>query len=397
MLRLRDAVRLAVVDIGSNTTSLAVFALTPRGALDRIAEDSEPLRLMRRLGPDGRLGPGAADRTMEALRRFVAEARAEGARTVHVVATSAVRDAEDGEALVDRIATELGVEARVLDGAAEGVAAAAGVVNTLPVRDGFLVDLGGGSLQVVELRGGRCARRASLPLGALRLTDAFLGGDGVPSPMQVTALRRHVQRELAAVPWLKGGGTLVGVGGTIRAIAKIDRRASQWPITHGHGYRLTEDAVEAAWERVSRVDAARRKEIPGLASHRVDLVVAGALVVAWVLRVSGFPELRTCTYGVREGVALQRLFGEDEPVVADQLGAGLEARFPLLDPAQRARAEAARAADPDPLAGAAAWIRIAEPDRAEAVRTLLDAPMQGVWQEDVLGLADLVRREAAPR
>lgn len=396
--------RLAVVDVGSNTTNLAVYAANALGALDRVADESEPLRLIRRLDDQGRFPPAALDRTVEVLRRFAEDARGMGARHVDVVATSAVRDAKNGPELIERVRVQLGLQMRILDGPDEGVCAAVGVTNTLPVQDGFLVDLGGGSLQVVELRDGRSVRATSLPLGALRLTDAFRTAEGIPTAAQVTALRRHVEGALRALDWFGARGTLVGVGGTIRAIGKVDRRDRGWPIGHGHGYLLTEDSVEAIWDRVSRVDAARRREIPGLAAHRVDLIVAGALVVSWVLRVSGFRALRVSSYGVREGAALRRLLGAEQPRVRDVREAGLIARVPGDAPLSERRAAAAAAwrtfdekAGPD-LAPhreafvAAAWIRAARPvgGAAGAVAHLLGEPLQGFWQEETLALADLV-------
>lgn len=397
---------LAVVDVGSNTTNVAVFRADPStGALDRVLDESEPLRLFRRLGPDGGLPPAVLDRTVETILRLVADARAHGADEVDVVATSAVRDARNGQDLVDRVAGEPGVRVRILDGRDEGVCAAVCATNTLPVEEGFVVDLGGGSLQIVEVRERRPARAASLPLGALRLTDTFRT-DGVPAPDAINALRRHVEGQLRTVPWFRARGTLVGVGGTIRAIAKMDRRGKGWPVSHGHGYRLDRDAVESAWERVSRLDPARRKDIPGLSAHRVDLIVAGAGVVAWSLRASGFEELLTSSYGVREGVALQRLYGVEQPVVPDVREAGLAGRFVGARPVDEARGRQ-RAAEAlfDALAGAlgldrahrgpfgaAARILAAAPTGGApaAAATLLVAPLQGFVQEETVRIVDLL-------
>jgi exopolyphosphatase/pppGpp-phosphohydrolase len=425
-----DPGRLAVIDIGSNTAALAVYAVSEGGGIDRLLDRSEPLRLIRRIGPDGRLPGAVLDRIIETMSAFAATARQNGAERIDVVATSAVRDARNSDELARRLRAAVGLRMRVLDGAAEAVAAACAVVNTLPLTDGFVIDIGGGSMQIVEVRDRACARRVSLPLGALRLTDRFRT-EGLPGPAEVTALRRHVDEELRRVPWFRAdaGVTLVGVGGTIRSIAKTERRGGLWPIVHGHGYRLDLDAVEAAWERMSRLDATRRREIPGLASHRVDTIPAGSCVVLRALRASGFDALRVCTYGVREGVALQRAFGAEAPLVTCPRVEGLLARVPCApeeaEALRRARGAAivlqAALADryaleegdcaertvrwEGPLKTAAhvqALLRLragsvedgaaAPPDAAEA---LLRAPLQGAWQEESLAAADLL--SAAPR
>lgn len=402
------AERLAVIDIGSNTAALAVYAVTPEGAVDRLAERSEPLRLIRRIGADGRLPGAVLDRTVEVLGSFASTARDHGAEVVDVVATSAVRDARNSDELARRLRASHGLRMRVLDGAAEGVAAACGTVNTLPLVDGFMLDLGGGSLQIVEIRERVCARRVSLPLGALRLTDAFRT-DGVPTHVEVTALRRHIEEQLRLVPWFRASPqcVLVGVGGTIRAIAKTERRASLWPVSHGHGFLLTQDAVEAAWERFSRLDPGRRRETPGLSAHRVETIVAGTCVVFHALRASGFDALRTSSYGVREGIALQRVLGADAPLLPCPREAGLRGRFPASPEAHAHAAEVADAAAV--LLEALAADDALDPSHAEALRAaahlsalpvpssgpdridvLLSAPFQGYWQEQTLAVADLL-------
>jgi exopolyphosphatase/pppGpp-phosphohydrolase len=344
---------------------------------------------------------------MQLLRDFTAQAVAMDADAIELISMSAVRDAPNSADLVSRVRTELGLPLRVLDGAAEARTAVVGVVNTLPLQDGYVVDLGGGSLQVTEVVGRRAARLASLPLGALRLTDQFVRTDPADGPT-VNILRRHVQRTLDTLPWLRDvGGTLAGVGGTIRTLAKMSRRAAEWPIPHGHGYRLTADDIESSWELVSRADASRRREIPGLPAHRVDLIVAGSLVVRQLMRFGGFDAIEVSSSGVREGAALLHRLGHDA-MVADIREAGLRARFggtpDDLAWATGARASAERLFDTlasplgldralrDTFAVAARlralWER--RPPVPGPLSALLDKPLQGFFQREVLAVADLV-------
>jgi exopolyphosphatase/guanosine-5'-triphosphate,3'-diphosphate pyrophosphatase len=403
-----DETRIAVVDIGSNTASLAVYAANRVGSLVSLADRSEALRLMRRIGPDGRFPTAAIELAVEEVRQFVQEARRMGASDIVVVATSAVRDALNGGELARRFRAAVGLELRIVDGETEADFAAVAAANTLPVTDGFVVDIGGGSLQIAELRDRRCVRSASLPLGALRLTDAF-GPFGPASWAEITALRRHVAEQLAGIPWFRAHGTLVGIGGSIRALAKMDRRARQWPVSENHGYLLEQDAVEAVWERVSRADAEGRRAIPGLSAPRADLIVPGALTVSWLLRVSGFDAIRVCGYGVREGVAFERLLGKDWRV-GDVREAGLVARFPGTRgswPGREAAAVAtglhatlSPALGLDPalrsLFAISARIRIASGGgRAPApADVLLEAPLPGFVHEEILTLVDLLSSAA---
>lgn len=398
--------RVAVIDLGSNTATLAVFEGGRAGGLDRVAQFGESLRLIRRLGPDRRFPESALARTVEVVRGYVARARGLGANEIEVVCTSAVRDAVNQEELLARLRAEAGVPARVLDGESEGVGAVVSAVHTLPVTDGFVVDLGGGSLQIAHVTTRRARQVVSLPLGALRLSDAFFGADP-PTADAVTALRRHLQSHLAQVPWFDAaaGGSLVGVGGGLRVLAKIERRGRGWPVDHGHGFRLSLDAVEAIWERVSRLPAAERAAIPGLSAHRVDTVCASAMVAFLLLRTGGFAELRMSTYGIREGVALRRLHGDEgSHTVADVRLAGLTGRFPVADDAAARLAlaqvrAATQGTDHERWMAAlciTTWVAMAGVRPARAVETLLTTPVIGFWQEEILAAADLVG-EGPPR
>jgi exopolyphosphatase/guanosine-5'-triphosphate,3'-diphosphate pyrophosphatase len=399
--------RIAVVDIGSNTANLAVFVVDDKGAIASVAERDQPLQLLRRLGPDGTLPAAAIAATMQLLRDFVHQATTLQVDAIELISTSAVRDAPNSGELVARVQAELGLTLRVLDGAAEARTAVVGVVNTLPLVDGFVLDLGGGSLQITEVENRNAVRVASLPLGALRLTDQFVRTDPADGAT-VNVLRRHVQRSLETLPWLKNaGGQLVGVGGTIRTLAKMSRRAAEWPIPHAHGYRLSADDVESSWELVSRADSARRRDIPGLPAHRVDLVVAGALVVRQLLRFGGFDALEVSSSGVREGAALLHRLGP-EARVTDIREAGLRGRFggspDELAWARQARASAEALFDAlaaplglDPTLrdtfAVAARLRALWERRSPVpgpLSALLERPIQGFFQREVLAVADLV-------
>jgi exopolyphosphatase/guanosine-5'-triphosphate,3'-diphosphate pyrophosphatase len=389
---------LAVIDIGSNTATLAVYRATEAGGLDRVVQIGEPLRLYRRLGPDRSFPDPAIERTVELIRRFVTRARQEGAERIQAVATSAVRDARNGDALCDRIRREAGVSIHILDGESEGVCAAISAANTLPITDGVVVDMGGGSLQVARLVTRQAREVTSLPLGALRLTDEFLGPEPITADM-IGRLRRHVSKLFEELDWF-GGGTLVGIGGSVRALAKIDRRRRGWPLRPGHGYRLDLDAVEETWEQTSRMPLESRRLLPGLADHRAETVVASALVWFLLLRRGGFDHVRVSTYGVREGVAWRMFFGDEADThVPDVRLAGLGVRFPPRRPIEAALTSLrARLMEPDlarhrAVLLAATWLRAGGWGAAEALPVLTEAPLSGFLQEEVLGLAGLLGDE----
>lgn len=366
----------AVVDIGSNTATLAVFRLDG-GTIDRLAQDGEPLRLMRRLAPDGTFPPSAIERTSQVMRTFARRASELGAESIDAIATSAVRDARNQEALLTAI-RDAGVPVRLISGEEEAGLAVRAALGTLPVTDGFVVDLGGGSLQIARIRRRRATQVVSLPLGGLRLADGFLESNPPTGP-EMTRLRRHATAALRHVEWLRAepGDVLVGMGGSVRAMGKVDRRERRWPILHDHGYRLDEDALLASLEHLSRLDAKARELVPGLAAHRVDTIVPALVVIHALLRVLGLDELRISTASVREGLALQRN-GALRPTREVRIGA-LRRHLPGIPPA------AARAiAEAEPHAAALLLAR--HLDRAHAAN-VVQVPLHGFWQEELLPAA----------
>ncbi|MSQ02934.1 MAG: hypothetical protein EXR71_13750 [Myxococcales bacterium] len=368
--------RVGVIDIGSGSTSLAVFDAGVGGFLDRLHQEGASLRLIETLDEAGSLPASAVRQLFSTLGGYVRRARALDVQDVHVVATSAMRDATNGAALVARMNEELGVSARLVSGVEEGQLAAHTVLCTLPMRDGIVLDLGGGSMQLVEVARRRVMRSVSLPLGALRLYDTFLRGADPPSGPALCSLRRHVVEALHTVPWLRRHrGNLVAVGGSARAYGKMSRRERPVRTGHGHGFLLDGEALLDGYEVLSRKPTALRAGTPGLASHRVDTIVAAGVVLSAVLRLGGFGGMHLSTYGIREGVAFRALFG-DTPI-ADPGAAGIRGRLravPMVRPpavsglTPRERRLYAAALDHD--AG-----------------RLLDKPIQGFWQEEVLRVA----------
>jgi exopolyphosphatase/guanosine-5'-triphosphate,3'-diphosphate pyrophosphatase len=376
--------RTAVIDIGSGSTTLAVFEAGPFGFMDRVAQRGEPLRLIERIDRDGAFGPAALRdivRTVSALRD---EAIALGAERVEIVATSATRDATNGAALVERLARLPHASARLVTGEEEGRLAAHAVLCTLPLRDGLVVDLGGGSLQVVRVRRRRITAAVSLPLGALRLAGVFLRGEDPPGGDALCALRAQVFHGLRSIGWLRSAeGAVVALGGSARSFGKIDRKRRAWPLGHVHGYALDEERLLDALDRLSRLPREARHSVPGLPEHRVDSIVAAGVVLSSVLRLSGHDGLHLSSYGIREGVALQSLFGPapiDDPAVA-----GIHGRL-------------GSAFAPSPSSGSGPRVRERQLHAAASghpAADLLDRPIQGFWQAEVLRVAQALG--AAPR
>jgi exopolyphosphatase/guanosine-5'-triphosphate,3'-diphosphate pyrophosphatase len=295
--------RVAVIDIGSNSGRLVVLQIAERGAFEVIDELRAPLRLARALDHDGRLTTKAFSTTLEVIGDFVALAQGQGATEIRAVGTFAMREATNGPVLAELIRERFGITVEIIDGGREARVGFAGAAYGIDVTDGLSIDIGGGSLQLVCFRDRAPIDAWTFPFGALRLTDRFFANDP-PKNGEVRALRKHVRAALveAGVPQLRAGDALVGTGGTIRNLGKIDLRRERYPLTRLHGYEVERDHVRRLARSLARAESASRVAIPGLNSNRVDSIVAGAIAVDEVMEFTGAPSLHVSGQGLREGL-----------------------------------------------------------------------------------------------
>jgi exopolyphosphatase/guanosine-5'-triphosphate,3'-diphosphate pyrophosphatase len=298
----------AVADIGSNSARLLVVRPTDQGHLDVLADARVALRLMRDVDATGRLSRPALNRTVHTLAAFATIARRHGARAVSVVATSAIRDASNRDGFVAEAQRRSGLTITVLSGEDEARLALVGAVSGLPVESGAVIDLGGGSMEVAAFSRRRFEAGVTLPLGALRVGDAFLHHDP-PRPDELAALRDHVRATVGAVDVtdMARAESLVGTGGTIRALAKAARGRGPVAVNRLHGYQLRARDVGTLVDKLGRLAAARRTSVPGISSTRAESVLAGALVIEALMELCGADNILVSGYGVRQGVVIDQL------------------------------------------------------------------------------------------
>ncbi|SHJ81241.1 exopolyphosphatase / guanosine-5'-triphosphate,3'-diphosphate pyrophosphatase [Roseomonas rosea] len=313
--------RSGVVDLGSNSVRLVIFEGRGRNPVT-IFNEKAVLGLGRGLQSTGRLNAAAVEGALTIMGRYLAIARAMHADPLEVLATAAMRDAANGPAFAEALRARMpGVPLRILTGEEEAAMSADGVLLGVPGADGILGDIGGGSLELVDLANGRPTASVSLPLGVIRLAERA-GGD----PTRARALAEEV---LSGVPWLdRGQGRdLYLVGGAWRALAKVHITQTGYPLSIVHHYVLRREeardlcaAVIAAGERSSR--------LPGAPAKRAADLPFAAVVLRRVLRRSGARRVVFSANGLREGW-YSRLLPDSvraqDPLLA--AGADLSARF----------------------------------------------------------------------
>nr|VFJ68807.1 MAG: Ppx/GppA phosphatase [Candidatus Kentron sp. FW] len=311
--------RAGVVDLGSNTTRLVIYEYEPGKWFNLTDEVREVVRLREGMGNTNVLRGASMERSLNALHMFHTLCEVDGVEDVTVVTTSAVRDAENRESFLARIEADTGWKLRILSGEEEGYYGALGAINSTGLREGFVVDMGGGSAQITEVRNGFPGRCVSLPLGALRLTELFLGIEEV-SEEQVTTLRNFVKEQLSPLDWFQAGSgdELVIIGGTIRNLAQIDQVKCKYPLDSVHAYKFTAENLHAISDHLWRISIEKRHAVPGLRADRADIIHAGALAYSVIFDHSGFDFATISRYGLREGIFCEHfLADQSRPIIHD--------------------------------------------------------------------------------
>ncbi len=293
---------IAVVDIGSNSVRLVVYDGLRRSPTP-IFNEKILCGLGRGVATKGKLAEEGVTRALAALRRFRALAQQIGAKHVYAVATAASREASNGAQFVARAEKALGADIKVLTGKEEARFAALGVIAGIPEADGVVGDLGGGSLELIDIKGGKLREGVTLPLGPLRLMD--LSGDSIDKA------RRIVDESLSKTNILTRlkGRTFYAVGGTWRNLAKLHMAQSHYPLHVLHSYRLGRSQAMSLSGLVSNLSAASLRDIREVSRSRADTMPYGALVLERLLHHSEANAVEISVYGVREGLLYSKLPG----------------------------------------------------------------------------------------
>jgi exopolyphosphatase/guanosine-5'-triphosphate,3'-diphosphate pyrophosphatase len=307
--------RVAVIDLGSNSFRMVVFA-ADGPSWEREDELSSAVRIGEGLAAAGRLNDAAMERALTTLDAFaeLCGRHGLGGHSVDAVATSAIRDADNGEEFLERVRLRTGLDVRVLSREQEARYGYLAAVNSTTLTEGCVLDLGGGSLQLVRVAGRLARESGSWRLGAVRMTERFLPGDGPAKRSQLKALAAHVSRKLGRAPWLAAAGPrLVGLGGTVRSLAAAagtapgaGGRAAGLPSDEVQGSTIDQAALDDLVARLAALPSAERSSVPGIKPARADIVLAGAVVIQAAMRHGGFSTLEVTGAGLREGIFFER-------------------------------------------------------------------------------------------
>jgi exopolyphosphatase/guanosine-5'-triphosphate,3'-diphosphate pyrophosphatase len=296
---------IGVVDIGSNSVRLVVYE-GPSRAPTPLFNEKVLCGLGRSIASKGRLGGEARDRALKALARFRAIVDVLHVKSLHVIATAAVREAFDGAEFIRDGEKAIGNRITVLSGEQEAQYAAAGIMMGFNHPDGLAGDLGGGSLELIEVKGGELRGATTLPLGGLRLIDMTNGERG--------RAERTVEQHLRGPSWLGHGRgrPFYAVGGTWRSLARLHMAELGYPLRVAHAYSIKTAEALAFAEKVARAKKLSSfRGIEVISRDRRETLPFGAVVLAGLLRRIQPSEVVTSVFGIREGLLYNLLSPAD--------------------------------------------------------------------------------------
>lgn len=304
--------RIASIDIGTNSVLLLVAERRADGAVVAVAERATITRLGQGVDATGELHPEAQERTLRCLEAYAAEARSLGVALIEAVGTSAMRDARGGAEFARQAAALLGQAPRVISGDEEARLTFRGALAGLAGLAGpvAVFDVGGGSTEIilgaVDTHGISIERAISLDVGSVRLTERYLASDP-PTAAEVAALDAEVDRQLASFAPLPAGTRLVGVAGTVTTLAAVSRQIAPYDAARVHGLTLAASEASEAATLLLAMPVAARRQLAGMEPKRADVIAAGARLVAHLVAWAGVGSLTVSDRGVRWGLALEAL------------------------------------------------------------------------------------------
>lgn len=296
--------KVSVIDLGFNSVKLVNYDVKKDGSFKAYRQEGIKVKLGEELNETGYLGKEQVDRTIGALRVFRDIINFDSVRHVLPVATSAVREAGNRSDFLKQVYNQTGFQFKVLSGQEEGLFSYIGALQATCTPTALFFDLGGGSLELVYTENYGIKKIKSYPLGGLRLTQMFGRKDGTFSRKEYAKMEKHIldllpeRKEFSLSP----DTTLVGVGGTLRAMARYDQELTDYELDKIHNYQMDAQSVASIAEELYEMDAEELQETKAIGSNRVDTVTAGACIINSLVQRFSFERIVVSAEGLREGI-----------------------------------------------------------------------------------------------
>lgn len=300
--------KIAIMDIGSNNARLILVYIYDNGSY-RIADQlKEPVRLISDMGHDSIIKPRRIQQLIKTIHMFKRLCVANGVDQMFSYCTAAVNRAANQRSFLDEVYATTQIQLEVLSGEKEGTLTFQGVMNTMDIDNGVIMDMGGGTTQLVHFEKRAIKNIVSLPFGTVTLTELFGLADKVKQE-QIDAIEDFYRQQLEAVGWLENvkGLPLIGVGGSFRNLGKIMRMKTKRDIGTLHNYAIRAKEIDALYENMCKLDLDRRMKIKGLSNERADIFLAAFAAIKTTVKYLECADIYVSCCGLREGIMFEQI------------------------------------------------------------------------------------------
>lgn len=297
--------RIASIDIGTNTILLLVADVVDGALL--VVEDLQAFaRLGKGIDAGRMIQRDAFDRCEEILRKHIRRARELHADRIVATGTSALRDAENREDFLHSMSDELGLHIEIISGDEEARWSYLGSISGIQHRDRqfAVLDIGGGSTELIVGDGARILERKSVNVGSVRMTEQFLSTIP-PSTTQLSNLYMYLEEKLAPLPSISSQYTFIGVAGSVTTLAALDLHLERFDGEKISGYTMSREAVEGWFNILSMCDEVQLRNELRIDPGRSDIIVAGVAILLTIMRMNGIERITVSERGLRYGIALR--------------------------------------------------------------------------------------------
>ena len=296
--------KIGIIDLGSNSARLVIVEMLGDGHFIVIDQIKESVRLGKDMERDGFLKPQRIAETLKTLKMFRKLCDAYCIEKIIAVATAAVRRAKNQRSFLDEVATTCGIKLRVLSAEEEAMYVYRGVINTMDIPKGIILEIGGGSTKIVRYNRKNVLNYETLPFGAVTLTELF-ASDGLKPEEQAEKIEEFFTEQLKNIEWLKEldpETQLIGVGGSFRSLCKLSKMMKKSPLNIVHNYRMTTEEFTSIYDMLKVLDLDKKKRIKGISSNRADILPSALAVVSSFVKYLNFDRMVISGCGLREGI-----------------------------------------------------------------------------------------------
>lgn len=308
--------KIGIIDLGSNSARLVIVNLFEDGYFMVMDELKESVRLGQDMERDGFLKPQRVAETIKTLRMFKRLCDASGVTHIIAVATEAVRRAKNQRSFLDEIQTSCGIKLRVLTAEEEATLVYRGVINTMEIPKGIILEIGGGCTKIIYYNRRNMLNFATLPFGAVTLTDLFADETLKPDE-QAAKMEEFFTEQLKTVDWLQEvepDVQMIGVGGSFRNLFKINKMVHKYPLDTVHNFNIAAEDFYPVYDMLKVLDLDKKKKIKGLSAERADILPTAFAIIKSFLTYMNIDNFTISGSGLREGI----MFNQALPTTVDK-------------------------------------------------------------------------------